>query len=383
MISPKIIILAAIWAVAIWRLPAAIRVPKQRVLWLCFAALAVAITLGIPSVGHALDTAVGIRNLSTLLKHLVTVIDCAAAMEFVVSMARPEAAPKIRGPQIAVAALAMITLITLFTQIPMPAEVDDFYKAYAGSSLATAYSVVVIGYLGVVMAVGTWLFWSYSRHAGAAWLRAGLRCLAAGTAVGMTYTVLRVGQMVTALLGRSQPVSSNMISDIEWLAIALILIGNTIPAIGVAARALQDIRAIRAIRPLWTSLTAHVPDIVLEAQRGQGPRLRLHRMVIEIRDATLALEPFADEQAREEAARTAKAQGLTDEQAEYMTEALILRAAAAAKAAGREPSPSTAVGDTSAPEGLDFDAEVRRLQGLNDAYHSPLAEAFATENQDL
>ena len=66
MISPKIIILAAIWAVAIWRLPAAIRVPKQRVLWLCFAALAVAITLGIPSVGHALDTAVGIRNLSIL-----------------------------------------------------------------------------------------------------------------------------------------------------------------------------------------------------------------------------------------------------------------------------------------------------------------------------
>ncbi|MGW1170847.1 MAB_1171c family putative transporter [Streptomyces sp. NPDC002550] len=376
----KTIILGSIWAVAIWRLPAAIRVPKQRVLWVCFAALAVAITLGIPSVGHALDRAVAILNVSILLKHLVTVIDCGAALEFVVSMARPEAARKIRGPHIAVAALAMISLITLFTLIPMSTEVDDFYEAYAGSSAATAYSAVVIGYLGLVMAIGTWLFWSYSRHTGAAWLRAGLRCLATGTAVGMTYAVLRVVQMVTALIGASQPVPSDMISNIEWLAIALILVGNTIPAVGVAVRARQAIRAMRAIRPLWTSLTAHVPDIVLEAQRDQGPRLRLHRMVIEIRDATLALVPFADEKAREDAARTAEAQGLSDEQVEYMTEALILRAAAVAKAAGREPSPGRALGDTSAPEGLDFDAEIRRLQGLNDAYHSPIATAFPSEN---
>jgi hypothetical protein len=40
----------------------------------------------------------------------------------------------------------------------------------------------------------------------------------------------------------------------------------------------------------------------------------------------------------------------------------------------------TAVGDTSAPEGLGFDAEVRRLQGLNGAYYAPIVTAFAAEN---
>ncbi|MGA5819988.1 MAB_1171c family putative transporter [Kitasatospora sp. NPDC094028] len=373
----KIAVLTLLWTVTLWRLPSAIRVPAQRALWVGFAALAVVSTISIPAISHAIDRAAGITNVSILLKHLIGIIDCGAALEFVVTMARPDLVTRIRKPHITLAVTAAATLSILFARIQMPAEVDDFYKAYAGSWSATTYAAVFIGYLGVVMTVATWLFWSASRNAGAAFLRTGLRVLAAGTATGMLYTVLRMTQMFAELFD-TDLIDTNLISNVEWIAMALILIGNSIPAGGVAARALRNRRHLRQIRPLWTALTGQVPEIVLTPTKRQSQRLRLHRLVIEIRDASLALTPYADDHVRAQARQAAQAQGLRGDALDAMIEALTLRAAHAAKAAGKTPAVVSDETESTAPhpEGIDFDAEIVRLHHLNEAYHSASARTF-------
>ncbi|MEW1660637.1 MAB_1171c family putative transporter [Streptomyces sp. NPDC093707] len=234
-------------------------------------------------------------------------IGCAAALEFVVSMARPALLPRIRKPHRAAAAIVMAASITLFTLIPMPAEVDDFYDAYASHWAATAYSVV--GYLGTIMAVGTWLFFSYSRHTRASSLRIGLQLPATGTAAGLAYTALRILQMLWPLWGDDAPLRSETISNLKWVALSLVLTGSSIPACGVAYQTLKDFRTLLRLRSLWASLNGAVPEIVLVAQDTYGPRLLLHRLIIEIRDACLALTPYGND-----AVRTVHGLGLTGHQ---------------------------------------------------------------------
>ncbi|MFI2475719.1 MAB_1171c family putative transporter [Nocardia xishanensis] len=57
-------------------------------------------------------------------------------------------------------------------------------------------------------------------------------------------------------------------------------------------------RYCRRLRPMWTDLTAAVPEIVLEPRRDQNrrtdPAIRLHRMTVEIRDSLLHLKRYSD-----------------------------------------------------------------------------------------
>lgn len=376
----KTIVVAMLWAVTLWRLPSAFRVPKQRPLTVSFAALTVSVTLSIPDLLRAVDRTAHVHNLGILVAHLVGIVGIAAALEFVVAMARPRLLRTIRKPHAAVIAFAAVALTVLFALVRQPTEVNDFYQAYASSWAAVAYSAIYMGYLGLVMVVGTWLFWTYSRYAGAASLRLGLRVLAAGTGTAAVYTVLRMAQMLIQFSGSPSPFNEGELFAGEWCAIALVLLGSTIPALGVARRYLHDLRSLRRIRPLWTALTAEVPDIVLSPDRRQGLRLRLHRVVIEIRDVSLVLLPYADQSVRGQARLAAQAMQVEDGTLDLVTEALVLRAAHAAKAASRKTSSVATAADEAAPEGIDLADEIRRLSIISDAYHSSAAAAFALEH---
>ncbi|MGF1425712.1 MAB_1171c family putative transporter [Kitasatospora sp. LaBMicrA B282] len=376
----KYVVFAVLWMISIWRLPSAVRVPQQRALWLGFAALAVVDTIGIPAVSHGIDHALGVTNLYVLLKLLLGVVCCLAVTQWVTNMVRPDLVRRVLRPHLALAAAAATALCVLFAHLRMHQEVDDFYLAYGGSVTAAAFSGVFETYLGVVMAIAGWLFWSNSRHAGAATLRVGLRVLAAGTAVGFLYAALRIVQMTTAIVAPHATPPHKLVNDTFWVAVALIVTGNTIPACGVAARSLRDRRHLRELRPLWATLTTQVPEIVLHSPKGQSPRLRLHRLAIEIRDASLALTLYAPDQVHGRAIEAARARGLSGDELDAMVEAMTLHAAYRAKSAGRAHSPvASETEDAATPEGIDFDAEIQRLHLLNHAYHSPAATAFVQE----
>ncbi|MEN2422817.1 MAB_1171c family putative transporter [Streptomyces rimosus] len=379
------VVLAAIWAVAAWRLPSAIRGAKQRPLWIAFASLAAANTLAHPDIERPLNEVTGIHNLATLTRSLIGILGFSAFVQFVVSVARPGAIRSTHRLLAVCGFVGAFALVCLFAVAPCPRNVDDFFEAYTGWPFGTAYCCVFLGCLGVSTVIATCLFTGYSHHAGDPWLRTGLRLLGAGTAVGALYTIFCAARILTRLAHQPFVINDHtaviVAHIIQDTAIALIVVGNSVPACGVLRRTLGDRRTLRRLHPLWSALTDAVPDVILKAPVPRCPRIRLLRQIIEIHDATLVLACYIPPQLRERAHSRA-AQVLQDEEGRTaLAQALWLRAACEAKRAGIQPCAHSVEEPTAHPEHLDFDFdfEVARIQQLCDAYNSPIAKAFARE----
>ena len=78
--------------------------------------------------------------------------------------------------------------------------------------------------------------------------------------------------------------------------------------------------------PLWDVLRQAVPEIELPTEPGMrwNIRYRLHRRVIEIRDAQLVLRPYAKTEVAGLAADAAKSSGLPTDKAAAVTEAAAI-----------------------------------------------------------
>lgn len=375
----EIAVLVMLWTVTLWRVPSAVRTVKQRALWMAFAALTLSMTLRLPGVMLRLDDWAGVNNLSTLVKHWLGMIAAGAVVDFVVAIARPETGRRLRVRHY-VALTAMTVMAVLFAFfVPRPQEVTDFFEHNAGNGWATVYYLVFVVYLGIAMATATWLFWDSARYASALWLRTGVRLMGIGTAVGVLYTLVRASYMTSRLVGLTDSGSDmtvdNATDALKYMAIGFILVGSSIPAFGVAWRTVQDGRLHRELQPLWQDLTAVTPDIVLRAGLLRSPRLRLYRRVIEIRDAALALDPYAAPGVRERAQAAALRAGF-DPATSPAAEALWLRAAREAKAGGAAPAGSAQERGSDGIDDLDFATEVERLVRLGRIYHSPVADEF-------
>ncbi len=385
-------VLILLWLVALWRGPSALRSSKQRTLWAAFAALTLSMTLRKPEVMYAIDSAAGVNNLSTLLKHFLGITAAAAVLEFVYAITRPEGSNGARL-RLCAAAATMLALTVLFTFMPRETEAEEFFESSTGSGTATVYLMVWLTYLGTAMASATWLFWGSSRHAGAGWLRTGLRLLGTGTAAGVAYSLTRAVYLVLRLVGAVDAGSDAGVSaatdTMKHLAIGLILIGSSVPAVGVAWRAGRQWLYLRRLAPLWTDLTSAVPEVVLgEELRRRELQMRLHRRVVEIRDAILALQPYvsAEQRDRAEAAARHKDTGAkagTGGRHSALADACWVEAARRAKLAGRAPLTDVERRDSASGDGLDLDAEARWLWQIEAARRGDVVRQFASAAPDM
>ncbi|MEU2251545.1 MAB_1171c family putative transporter [Nocardia xishanensis] len=129
-------------------------------------------------------------------------------------------------------------------------------------------------------------------------------------------------------------------------------------------------RYCRRLRPMWTDLTAAVPEIVLEPRRDQNrrtdPAIRLHRMTVEIRDSLLHLKRYSD--SPDDLAATG---GDPHIYARRIAEAI------ATKATGHPPSTSRFTPRYQVQPGArDLTAELRQLLALAKAW--PHARGLTT-----
>ncbi|WP_424217438.1 MAB_1171c family putative transporter (plasmid) [Streptomyces sp. BI20] len=376
----------ALWAVAFWRLPAAVRIPRQRPLWTAFAAVAVGCTIARPKVKSLIIEPTGIVNFATLLQHGIGIIGSAAVLFFVVTMARPEALRWARPLLYGSAAGAIGLLALLFALTPRPAEVDNFFAAQQGVAAGTAYCFVFLGYLCAAMAVSSQLFWVYGQRAAGRPLRIGLRLLGAGTAVGALYTLWRIAHMTAHLAGWRFPVgdeAAQTIADvIEYAAIALIILGNSVPAGGVLIRSLFYARALREITPLWDPLVTTAPDVVLAERVGRSPRSRLHRRVIEIADVILILRAYASEGLVARARAAARQSGRPTEEVALLADAMWLRTAwESARTGATAPDSSALFSTDPTRQHATFDAEVAYVRRLAKLFADPVVRRFAAQEQ--
>lgn len=346
-----------------------------------------ACTVARPNVKRLLIEPTGVTNLATLLQHILGIAGSTAVLLFVIAMARPASLRRARPALYGVALVGHTLLITFFALTPRPAEVHNFFEANLGQPYGTAYCMVFLGYLTVAMTISAWLFLSYSGRAARGSLRMGLRFLGAGAELGAIYTTWRIAHMLTRLSGGefiTDDDTTQFIADlIEYTAITLIVLGNTIPALGVLWHSTSSRRALRQVEPLWSSLTEAVPGVVLNKPVGRTPRLRLHRRLIEIWDVVLVLRAYAPAELIATARARSQAPDVPAAQQEAFEHALWIRTAWDTRLRGAEPIVDEPEGENRMGDAdAEFDTEVRRVLALAQAYRDPRVAEFARTYQE-
>lgn len=383
----KLAVVIILWAVTAWRIPSARQEPWSRALWLAFTALATALTFGLPAVSAAVDSGTGISDLAMLIKHLCGIIACAAVLDWVIALTRPQRTRARRPARRHLApAAAMLVMAVLFC-FTYRRESADSTQAMAGDPTGTAYLVVFETYLAITAGLAAATLMITARESESGPLRSATWLMTAGATLGVAYAVTSDALLLIRLAAGALPggagrafTAADFLQD---TAILLILAGSSVPAAYGAVRAIRDYLALQALRPLWADLTAIAPHVVLGASPSRRAdltttrtlRIRLLRRTIEIRDAALLLRGYVSltdaERIRSELAEA----GLAGERLSAAAEAAWLRAGIHAKIRGspaRGPAGQQPVHDAG-----DFASEIRWLSQIAAAYRSAPVIAVA------
>ena len=159
------------------------------------------------------------------------------------------------------------------------------------------------------------------------------------------------------------------------LAVLLICLGLTLPAVAYpisqARRRRWEARSFAALEPLWTDLTATMPEIVLSPAGlskdvAADSDFLLQRRVIEISDGILALRPYRSRRVQETAQERVD---LATRGGAAFVEAVVLRTALESLRSGHRPGEAAepSVAGTSSQSG-DLREETEWLLAVADAY---------------
>lgn len=315
----EILVLAAFWAFTVWRF-ATPQSPRGRAVRLIVLLVAVSFTLNRREISFGTDRLLHVADVSVPLKNLTAVAASAAMVRLTGLMPGPLAErARLRRWAYALLVACAAAMAVLFALVPRSPARGDFVAELAGTPLVTAYSVLTQLGLFVGVACALALFHPAAGRAEPGPLRTGLRLLTAGAVVGLLFMLNRVLFQVSNALGSDAMNGSAATSVSRSLLAAMLLLfaaGAALPALGGLRRWAAHYVALQRLRPLWVSLVASVPHVVLGDPPGRladllavhNVDLRLYRRIIEIRDAQWLLgvapqEPQAAEAGLDEQVR--------------------------------------------------------------------------------
>lgn len=226
--------------------------------------------------------------------------------------------------------------------------------------LYALYVLIYISYLAYTAKDFLRQTWAQSKRSRRRSQRIGLRMTAAGCGFALLYAAYKVFALVSIGLGLGfipdharcstplTPLRCAFSVSAPAVAVLLITVGLTLPALlwplSQFRRRRWEAKSFAALEPLWSDVTAVVPEVVLDpgtSQAADSPHdldFHLHRRVIEINDGVLALRRYRCADIQQTAERTVAARGATDTPAgNAAVEAAVLAAAVGAKREGRMP----------------------------------------------
>jgi hypothetical protein len=137
-------------------------------------------------------------------------------------------------------------------------------------------------------------------------------------------------------------------------------------------------RLLGQLRPLHAALLATVPEAARAHVPGRaGPRVRLHRAVVEIREAVLALRPYVDPQLAAAASTVLPPARPAGDEAAAAVEAAVLAAAMRARASSTPTLATARVPGWQHMPGPDLHSEAAWLSAVAQASRTGLAGAHS------
>ncbi|WP_016701183.1 MAB_1171c family putative transporter [Actinoalloteichus spitiensis] len=297
-------------------------------------------------------------NIGRLLSNLGTLAAAFSAVMLLLYLAHPPEEARRRAPRrFLVFVVAELALIVLFFSAGIPESRGLFGEYYSTHPTLAGYVLVYSAYLGAVLVDLAWLGLRYS-NATSGSLRIGLRVLAVGCVLGLSYVAEKLYSTTrAAVVGPDAGAESYCVTPFDnfgcamsvgmpAVSVLVMTVGLLLPAVtpfvARLVRAPGEWRAYRELRPLWAALYEVVPEIALtspdavEGDYGRGDvSMRLYRRVIEIRDGVLALRPYRDPSVADQVSGAGRAAGLTGEDLAATVEAAVIRAAVTSARSGR------------------------------------------------
>lgn len=368
--------------------------PARRALCISVGAFAVGATLNIPSLAAGIEAGLGLPNLATVLAHGCAMAIAASAERMLLHLALPAAQAAARARRwVWITAGAYLVMVALYAHTLGYEQPVRLTVEHATDPAVSAYLLILLaaGFFAYCIDIAR-LCWKFARICGRPWLRRGLRITAAGAAVAVLYSTIKVIYLV-AHWGGLQPTGEREIAAVLVTISALLkMIGLTMPAWGPLIplpRYSDDLRAYRRLGPLWHDLTTALPELELDPQlRRPLVALRdldyaLTRRVAEIRDGRLALRPFLDARVTQAAGALAEQAGLDGDDRLAAIEAAQLAFGLRAHRAGvtaTQPPPAPAP-----PRPADgYAGEITWLGRVATAYHhSPVVAATLDATEHL
>ncbi|WP_019872110.1 MAB_1171c family putative transporter [Salinispora oceanensis] len=356
------------------------------------ACFVLAFTFATPVVYSKVGALTGMTNLATLVVY-VAVIGTALAQTAVQAWwlyPRNRAVPAIRR-RLTYFIATLVAMAVLFALAPVDdAEHPvDFDAHYAATPLAAAFLLI---YLAAFSAMQLDLAITSRRCARAVkdqtWLRRGLHTVAAGGLVSQGYAAIKAGTLIGLWAGPDETLARWNIQAapiVASLAALLITGGWIMPAWarqldGLSAW-LRLLRTYQRLYPLWVDLCRSTDNeyaldkptsrLVDTARAARDVKMRTYRLIIEIRDAQLALRPYLDAAEVDRARRSGARAGLAGVELEAVVEAAALAASIAGKQGGHSTDEESMTGHTEV--GGDLASEVDWLTQVARAYRdSPI-----------
>lgn len=319
---------------------------SQRALLAVFLFLALAFTTGSPHVWSLIDDYSRYGDLATLYAQAFVIGAMGALLSLLILWSTPpDRAVKRIGRRIAVLAIALAAMITLFVTVDHDHSRDASQLArwYAASAGYDAYLLVYHGVFAATMLDMILLCTRYIRTVRDPAVRTGLLITTVGASCGLLYSAVRLTDLIVSFDQISLPALESVAALAAASGATLVMVGLTFPSwssvYSTARTRMRRRRCFRQMEPLWQALVRAVPGIVLDPPLHDGTgrdfEFRLRRRVIEIHDGVLALRPYRSSDEAERAEMLATDNALAGILRAAHIEAACLHAALAAKAADR------------------------------------------------
>jgi len=350
--------------------------PLQRANSASLGVVALTMTIFHPPVYRAIDLLTHVPNFSRLLGNCLGVVAAWLFQPVVAQLGRAQ------GPQRKILGSGRLTIAVvvalgvLFSRAALPVSAPlDFQARYGAEPAIAAYRLVLMAYLGLVVA----RIFALSRGNGAIiravpqpYLRLQFRLETVGWGLGAGYAAVECGTIALRLLGLAPAHTYPTV-----LAYGLFIAGLfTVLSGGVFGvyRCASQYVAYHRLSPLWRDLYRATPTIALalplaprtDTPFPRAPEARLYRRAMEIRDGIDALRQQVTDDIHARARIWCRARGIPSDAERPTVEALAIAAAIAALRRGW--AAIRPVGPRPPAITADLDAEVRDLEPVARAY---------------
>lgn len=291
-------IASLVWALTIAKVLTRRRGQSQVMLW-CSFVFAASFSTDIAQLFQPIDSMLGGWNSTNIAGHLLFSLGVYLLSRSVVTAAAPKRTRQIDSWSRLLLGAVMAAQATSFGFVRTNGPSAHFSLAYGNQDAALWYALVEIFYAIVVLGATGAIAFFHSGRMRSSRYRWSMRLITFGCTLALATEASGIENVVRIHDGTLSELSgfSSQHDVLFGLAGVTLVSGFGLPSVTGwvirARRRREAVRRIDLLRPIWETATANRKYIGLD--RSASASLQLHRMVVEIRDATLVAPEALEE----------------------------------------------------------------------------------------